>query len=271
MSMLAHSFAATPPPGQRVTERLRPEAAAAGVPLWEHPGWAARFPWLIQGVTAARLRPEEPAFDLALFGDGVAGKVMQRWTALGRATGVDRVVHGRQVHGAAVRAHGEGPPGLQVSPLTDGHATRAGGVLLTVSVADCVPISLVSPARRVVALLHGGWRGVAAGILENGLDLLAGRLDASAGELDVHLGPAICGACYEVGPEVHRALGLPEPGRPQPVDLRAVIAERARRAGVADARITTSTWCTRCGESPFFSHRGGCAERQVAVLGIAHG
>jgi YfiH family protein len=194
---------------------------------------------------------------------------MERWGRLTRETGADRVVHGRQVHGAAVRLHDAGPPGLHVSPATDGHATRASGVLLTVSVADCAPISLVAPDARVVALLHGGWRGVAAGILERGLELLAGRLDVQPHDLHAHLGPAICGRCYEVGPEVHRGLGLAEPDRAAPIDLRAVIAERARRAGVADQRITQSTWCTRCGDGPFFSHRGGCTERQVAVLGIA--
>lgn len=258
-----------PEPGRPATERSRGDAAAAGVPLWEHPDWAARFPWLIQGVTGARAGPE--TFDLALFGDGRPRDVMERWWALGRATGAVRLVHGHQVHGAVVRVHGDGPPGLHVSPATDGHVTRAPGVLLAVSVADCVPISLVAPEARVVALLHGGWRGVAAGILERGLELLAGRLDVKADALHVHLGPAICGACYEVGPEVHRGLGLAEPPGARPIDLRAVVAERARRAGVAAERITTSTWCTRCGDGPFFSHRGGCAERQVAVLGIAHG
>jgi YfiH family protein len=254
-----------------VAEWLDQRAAAAGVPLWEHPEWRERFPWLVQGITAGRTgtSPDERRFDLALFGEGRASEVMERWGRLTRETGADRVVHGRQVHGAAVRLHDAGPPGLHVSPATDGHATRASGVLLTVSVADCAPISLVAPDARVVALLHGGWRGVAAGILERGLELLAGRLDVQPHDLHAHLGPAICGRCYEVGPEVHRGLGLAEPDRAAPIDLRAVIAERARRAGVADQRITQSTWCTRCGDGPFFSHRGGCTERQVAVLGIA--
>src|SRR5690606_18360795 len=104
-------------------------------------------------------------------------------------------------------------------PAIDGHATRAPGLLLAVSVADCVPVSLVDPERRAVALLHAGWRGAAAGILERGLEVLAERLLARPEDLHVHLGPAICGGCYEVGPEVHRALGLPEPPAPAPVDL----------------------------------------------------
>ncbi len=247
-----------------VTERVR---EGRDISLWEHPEWSARFPWLIQGVTDAGAGGTP--FDLALFGDGRPRDVLERWWALGRVTGATRLVHGHQTHGAVVQLHGDGPPGLHVSPATDGHATVATGVLLTVSIADCVPVSLVEPETRTVALLHGGWRGIAAGILERGIELLVDRLAVHPGRLHLHLGPAICGCCYEVGPEVHRALGLSEPPGPEPVDLRTVVAARARGLGLAAERITGSTHCTRCGDSPFFSHRAGCAERQVAVLGLA--
>ena len=249
---------------RRVTERVR---AGRDIPLWEHPEWRTRFPWLIQGVTDAGAGGVP--FDLALFGDGRPREVLERWWALGRATGATRLVLGHQTHGAVVQLHGDGPPGLYVSPATDGHATEATGVLLTVSIADCVPVFLVESETRTVALLHGGWRGIAAGILERGIELLVEHLAVHPGRLHMHLGPAICGGCYEVGPEVHRALGLSEPPGPEPVDLLAVLAARAHGLGLAAERITGSTHCTRCGDSPFFSHRRGCAERQVAVLGLA--
>jgi hypothetical protein len=137
-----------------------------------------------------------------------------------------------------------------------------------VTVADCVPVFVVDPHRRVVGLLHAGWRGTAAGILEAGVSLLAGQSEAEPGNLLVHLGPAICGSCYEVGPEVHAALGLHEPGTPTPVDLRGLLAEKALDLGVMGANITRSTFCTLCGASPFFSHRGGATQRQVGFLGI---
>ena len=249
--------------GRTVTEVQRD----ADVPLWEHPEWRDGFPWLVQGVTGVGAAAEP--FDLALLGDGRTGEVMGRWQALGRATGAMRVVHGHQVHGAAVCFHSEELPGLHVSPDTDGHVSATPGVLLTVSVADCVPISLVDPELRAVALLHGGWRGIAAGILERGIRVLEERLSACPADLRVHLGPAICSECYEVGPEVYRGLGLPEPSRPERMDLRAHVAERALRAGVGEDGITVSKHCTRCGDSPFFSHRGGRSERQVAVLGLS--
>lgn len=238
----------------------------ADVPLWGHPEWRDGFPWLAQGVTGAGVA-EQP-FDLALFGDGRTSDVMGRWRALGRATGAERIVLGHQVHGAGVCLHSAGIPGLHVSPDTDGHVTATPGVLLAVSAADCVPISLVDPELRTVALLHGGWRGIAAGILERGILVLEEGLNARPEDLHMHLGPAICGACYEVGPEVFRGLGLREPPQAERLDLRAHLAERALRAGLQEASITASTHCTRCGGSPFFSHRGGRAERQAAVLGI---
>jgi len=73
---------------------------------------------------------------------------------------------------------------------------------------------------------------------------------------------------YEVGEEVHAAMGLPEPTGPSPVDLRGHLVSRAIRAGVGEAQVTQSSWCTLCQGSPFFSHRRGDSGRQVGFLGI---
>jgi YfiH family protein len=211
--------------------------------------------------------PEDP-FDLALFGAAAPARaVLRRWETLLRGTGFSRGVHARQVHGAAVRFHHGGEPGLLVAEPCDGHATADPDVLMAVTTADCVPVSIVDPLRPAVALVHAGWRGAAAGILQRGVAVLAERAASRPGDLHVHLGPCICGSCYEVGPEVFEALGLPRPHGPEPVDLRAALAERALAAGVSRANVTVSEHCTRCGEG-FFSHRGGDAERQVGFLGL---
>jgi len=239
--------------------------ADPGPPRYRHAGWAARYPDVVQGVTT---RGDGAPFDLGLFGPAPAGEVQARWAGLGEALGVQRTVHGRQVHGARVVVHRDGPSALSLHPATDGHVTRHPGVLLTVATADCVPITLLDPSRRAVALLHAGWRGVAAGIVERGLQVLCDRLLSDREDLVLHLGPAICGACYEVGPEVREALGEPRPPGPLPVDLRAVIARRAVGSGIAPDRVTVSSHCTRCGGSPFFSHRAGCTERQLSFVAL---
>lgn len=228
-----------------------------------HPEWTDSFPWLVQATTG-RGEADQP-FDLGLFGRAPVGANLGRWWALREATGLPAAVHARQVHSAGTRVHDDAPmDGLLIIEGTDGHLTRRPGLLLAVSVADCVPVSIVDPERRRIALLHGGWRGTAAGIVGRGVDHLA---EGEPARLHVHLGPAICGACYEVGPEVHEALGLSTPPRNTPVDVRAVQARQAVERGVPAAQVTVSEHCTRCGEG-FFSHRGGDPERQMGVLGI---
>jgi polyphenol oxidase len=229
------------------------------IPLHVHPGWMADMPWLVQGTTGRGPR----GFDLGLFGETPVGTAMGRWRALREATGMPMAVHSRQVHGHEVLEHVAAVPGLVVEDGFDGHVTGAPGILLSVSVADCVPVFLVDPGRRRVALLHAGWRGAAGGILAAGL----ARLGSAPGPLRAHLGPAICGECYEVGPEVHQALGLPTPPSPEPVDVRAVLARQAVDLGLAPAHVTVSGHCTRCGPG-FYSHRAGSVERQMGLLGV---
>jgi polyphenol oxidase len=259
---------AEPPARTRsVTEH---RAAAGAGALYSHPGWAEELPWLVQGIT-------DDAHDMSLFGGAPAGAVLVRWQQLRDAHGCTVIVHARQVHQAGVSVHGCLPDGVHIGPDADGHVTAQRGMMLAVSVADCVPIFLVAPSVRAIALLHGGWRGVAAGILEHGIATLRDGFGAIPAEMRAHFGPAICRACFEVGPEVVSELGLPPTGvtHADPaaddrvfVDLRAVLAARARAAGLPVAGLSTSAFCTRCGDSPFFSHRAGCGERQIAVLAV---
>jgi copper oxidase (laccase) domain-containing protein len=103
--------------------------------------------------------------------------------------------------------------------------------------------------------------------VERGIETLSAA-SSERTDLLVHLGPAICGECYEVGPEVFEALKLPAPSAPEPVDLRRVMAHRASEAGVPAEQITISTLCTLCGDGGLFSHRGGDGGRQVGYLGM---
>lgn len=253
-------------PGARVVAEV---PAAGELPIWEHPEWRERFPWLLQGTTG-RGGGEEP-FDLGLYGPQPIGPVMARWERLLSWSAMGRAVHARQVHAADLRSHGPAAEaGLLIGSGYDGHLTREPGVLLTVAIADCIPVFIVDPDGPAVALVHAGWRGVAAGIVEAGITRLLSENCQAAGRLWLHCGPAICGRCYEVGPEVHAAVrpGREPPSAPEPIDLRAAVATRAVEAGVGAERVTISAHCTRCGDDDFFSHRGGSPGRQMGLLGI---
>lgn len=194
-----------------------------------------------------------------------ARDVIGRWDALRatlRAEGVHRLATAAQVHGAAVVVHAPGWEGWLRGNEADGHVAVQPGTAMAVTVADCAPVFIAHPSGACAAL-HSGWRGTAARIVEQGIAALAQR-GCPAGELRVHLGPAICGNCYEVSPEVVRALTGDAVSAPRRVDIRAIIAEHARAAGVRHVSVSPS--CTRCHNDRFFSHRAGDAGRQIGVI-----
>ncbi len=216
--------------------------------------------WGFRAFTTARAagsygtQAEEPAAD-----------VFGRWNRLVDAAaelGIEQFASGTQVHGADLATHRRGWRGWLRTPAVDGHLWTAPGVGAAVTVADCVPVFLAHPSGAG-AVLHSGWRGTVAGITERAILEFVAR-GFGAGSLRMHLGPAICGACYEVSPDVHYALTGSSVNTPAPVDLRAVIARRARALGLRDVAI--SEWCTRCSNDQLYSHRAGDAGRQLGVL-----
>ena len=202
------------------------------------------------------------------FGSGTeepVREVIGRWDALRRemaTQGVRRLATSAQVHGADVVRHVPGWDGWLRGNAADGHLAPDRGTAVAVTIADCVPVFLAHPSGAVAAL-HSGWRGTAARIIERGLQAFAG-LGIAAAEVRVHLGPAICGACYEVSPDVVLQLTGRTVSAPETVDLRNLIAGHARAAGVR--HLSISEWCTRHHNDRFFSHRAGDAGRQLAVI-----
>ena len=191
-------------------------------------------------------------------------EVMGRWAALEADLRhvARRVVSIRQVHGDRVLVHTGGWDGWLRSGEADGHLAIEKGTALTVGIADCVPVFIAHPSG-VVGLIHSGWRGTGARIAAKAIEMCE-RYGVAAAELAVHLGPAICGRCYEVSAEVREQLTGQPTTRPGNVDLRSLIVEQAAAAGVK--RITVDSACTRCDNDRFFSHRAGDAGRQIAVI-----
>jgi len=187
-----------------------------------------------------------------------------RWSSLRLELlpGGPRLATANQVHGAAVLVHQTCWEGWLRAGDADGHASVERGTALAVAVADCVPVFLAHPSGAI-ALLHSGWRGTAARIVERGIAALVDR-GFPASELFVHTGPSICGKCYEVSADVYAQLTGRDPGKPTTVDLRELIADHARAAGVK--QISTTPSCTRCDNDRFFSHRAGDTGRQLGVM-----
>jgi polyphenol oxidase len=167
----------------------------------------------------------------------------------------------RQVHGTTIR-RAEPEPGAAL-PHADGQVSSDPDVAPLVLVADCLPIIVATPGA--VAVLHAGWRGLAGGIVANGVAALRAE---QAGPMAAAIGPGAGGCCYEVGEEVHAAFaGLGTDVRHgRNLDLKAVARRELERAGVSE--IHDLGLCTLCGDPAlFFSHRrdGGITGRQAGV------
>jgi YfiH family protein len=168
-----------------------------------------------------------------------------------RLTG-GRLAAVRQVHGTDV---------VEADPDAvrdaDGQVTTEPGVAAIALVADCLPIALVAPEG--VAMLHAGWRGLAGGVVANGVAALR---DLGAGDIAAAIGPGAGPCCYEVGDEVHAAFGTS--GRT--VDLKAIARDRLAEAGVAT--VHDCGLCTMHDAERFFSHRRdrGVTGRQAGVV-----
>jgi purine-nucleoside/S-methyl-5'-thioadenosine phosphorylase / adenosine deaminase len=196
----------------------------------------------------------------AVFSTRSAGSAKESHVPLATALGVSprSIASGRQVHGAELAFH-DAAPG-ETSGV-DGHVIAAPGIVGLVYTADCLPVALAGPGG--IAILHCGWRGLAAGIVGRGAD--------AVGATHAAIGPGIGPCCYEVGDDVLDAFaglgtGVAD-GRM--LDLPEVARRLLRAAGVRE--IESAHICTRCDER-FFSHRrDGGPGRQAGLAWLDGG
>jgi YfiH family protein len=193
------------------------------------------------------------SLNIGVLTDDADAHVVENRHRLAAAVGVELrdVPIGLQVHKADIAVHtaSQEPspfaePGTALEEV-DGHVVRQAGLAPLVLTADCLPVALAGPGG--IAMLHCGWRGLAAGIVARGAALVEA---ASAS-----IGPGIGPCCYEVGPEVLEAFadlgaGIAD-GRM--LDLREVARRLLARAGVA--QVESAGLCTFCEPELFFSHR----------------
>lgn len=175
----------------------------------------------------------------------------------------------RQVHGRDLVDLDD--PALPPEPVADAAMTRRPGRAAVVLTADCLPVFLATRDGSAVAVVHAGWRGLAAGVIEAAVAGF-GVLPAS---LVACFGPAIGPDAFEVGPEVRACFldvdlghaGAFRPGRADRwlADLYRLAGRTLERAGVAPPPMPT--WCT-VRDTRFHSHRrdGSAAGRMAHLI-----
>jgi YfiH family protein len=179
-------------------------------------------------------------------------------TRLAAALGLpeDRLVWLRQVHGATVHTVDGPQPGE--SPEGDAVVTGQRGLALVAVSADCVPVLMADGRSGVVGAAHAGRPGAAAGVAVATLRAMV-ALGARPADIDVLLGPAVCGGCYEVPVRLRDEVAAALPGsaattrRGTPgLDLRAGLARQLAAAGVG--AVVVDPACTM-EDDRFFSYR----------------
>ena len=216
------------------------------------------------------------SLNLAYWVDDDVAHVDENWRRLREVIGDVAIVRSHQTHGKTVRVVRR--ENIHERPEADGMVTAERGILLAVTSADCVPI-LISDARgTIVGAIHAGWRGVIAGIAQEGIRAME-SLGARPRDLRAALGPSIGQCCFEVdedlarrfareveGSERHARAG--RPGKSH-LDLRAIITDQLMRAGLPRESIINVGPCTKCANDRFFSRRADASSGlQLSFIGI---
>jgi YfiH family protein len=247
-------------PDPALPEPFRWEGEHIGAAL---PGGRVLFSTRRGGVSTGPFR----SLNLGRLTDDDGANVDENRERIAAAVGLprERFIYGRQVHGATVRRATEPPGAGRPAAAEDGQATALDDAAALVFTADCLPLMLV--AGGAVAALHCGRRGLAAGIVAEGV--AAVRELGGSGAVTAALGPGARACCYTVGDEVHAEFaGVPgaRVGE-RNLDLPAIARHRLAEAGVETVHDTGL--CTICaGEELFFSHRrdDGVTGRQAGVV-----
>jgi len=218
------------------------------------------------------------SLNLGLLTDDADENAIENRRRLAAALGFppERVAYALQVHGAELATVPSSFRGSFVVPETtkeprdeltaaDGQVVATPGLAGLVFTADCLPVAVHGPGG--VAMLHCGWRGLAAGIVAKGAE--------AVGATSAAIGPGIGPCCYEVGPEVLAAVGIAADGpisaaigdksARRHLDLVEVARRLLAEAGVE--RVEAAGLCTSCEAELFFSHRrdAGVTGRQGSL------
>jgi len=170
-----------------------------------------------------------------------------------------------QVHGNRVRIITESG----TYPESDGLITNVPDVILTIQTADCVPVFLYEPAKRVTGLVHAGWRGTYKNIIRETINTMIRNFRVKAENIHIFFGPSIGPCCYQVGDTVIHHFSLKYIHNNH-LNLWLCLYDQLTEAGCLAENIYMSRLCTVCYPEWFFSHRrnNGKTGRMLAFIKI---
>jgi YfiH family protein len=236
------------------------------IPEWPAPAWVRA---IVTTRTGGYSQGAYASLNLGVH-CGDDPRVVERNRTLVAARLGARPVWMRQVHGTGVLDAGAWDVNHDGEPEADAAWASRAGVACAVMIADCLPLLVVDEARRAVAAIHAGWRGLAAGVIERGLEAMG------EGPKRVWLGPAIGPEAYEIGAEVRARIleqdsgaeAVFRPSRPGHwyLDLYEAARRRLRARGIGDDRIHGGGHCTLRDPAHCFSYRREGPTGRMAAL-----
>lgn len=265
---------------------MKETTGTAGLLEFENLG---RIPNLIHFITTRTGGVSLPPYDTLNLGLHTADNpehVLANRAALADKTGIPlkQFLYASQVHSGDVKiidskSIEEGV--LSQNPRTDATITAIPGICLMVMVADCVPVLLFDPLKRVSAVIHAGWRGTVHQITSNTIRAMVEHFGCDPADILAGIGPSIGPCCYEVGEDVKdfvkKSFGTTDgyliqkndTAKPH-FDLWYANHKQLTDQGVKPGNIETSELCTLCHSDVFFSSRasGGITGRFAAGICI---
>lgn len=142
----------------------------------------------------------------------------------------------------------------------DALATDVPGLTLTIRFADCQNIVIVAPEKKVICLVHAGWRGVAANVATSAYKLLRDEWDINPVETFVGLGPSLCTECAGFTDPAAEVPALTAFIRGKNIDLRGALDAELAAIGIPRSQIERMSGCTRCNPENYWTYRGGDRE-----------
>lgn len=206
----------------------------------------------------------------------------------GQGIPADRVVSADQIHGTNVKiitaqnvSHNGRSSfiryggGRQMISDTDALVTKEKNIFLSVTAADCLPIFFYDPVEQVIGIAHAGWRGLTGGVIGKTIEAMT-DCGAKTENVTVAFGPNIGKCHFEIQTDI-----LPQFAGYEEyiirrddeifINLQGIAEKQLQNAGIREANIETTPFCTFCERSTFFSYRRDkpkIAEGMVAVISM---